>query len=100
MNKIYSLLKLSFIKLSRRISTISLHLYPSLVTKENRRVENKIIFTDGISWYFLEKQQIDVPENPVILVDNSGNWNILKDKIANFINRNWGTTENLYQFIE
>ena len=49
---------------------------------------DKIIFTDGISWYFLEKQQIDVPENPVILVDNSGNWNILKDKIANFINRN------------
>ena len=25
---------------------------------------DKIIFTDGISWYFLEKQQIDVPENP------------------------------------
>ena len=25
---------------------------------------NKIIFTDGISWYFLENQKIDIPENP------------------------------------
>ena len=49
---------------------------------------NKIIFTDGISWYFLENQKIDIPENPVNLVDNTDNWNILKEKIANFINKN------------
>ena len=49
---------------------------------------NKIIFTDGISWYFLENQKIDIPENTVNLVDNPDNWNILKEKIANFINKN------------
>lgn len=49
---------------------------------------DKIIFTDGITWYFLENKKIDIPENPVILVDDPDNWNILKDKIENFINRN------------
>lgn len=48
---------------------------------------NKIIFTDGISWYFLENQQIDNPKEPVNLVDNPENWNILKQKIANFIKK-------------
>lgn len=49
---------------------------------------DKIIFTDGISWYFLENQKIESPDNPIVLVENPDNWNILKDKIANFINRN------------
>lgn len=46
---------------------------------------DKIIYTDGIYWYFLEKQDIDSSEESVNIIDNPENWNILKRKIANFI---------------
>lgn len=49
---------------------------------------NKIIFTDGISWYFLRKHQIDILEKPVNLIENPDNWDILKNKITNFVNEN------------
>jgi hypothetical protein len=49
---------------------------------------DKIIFTDGLSWYFLEKSQSRHQENPINLLDNNDNWNKLKIKITNFIKKN------------
>ena len=45
---------------------------------------DKIIFTDGISWYFLEKQK-NVQEVPLNLYSDDDNWERLKTKIAKFI---------------
>ena len=45
---------------------------------------NKIIFTDGISWYFLENDNNE-QEAPINLYDNNDNWKQLKTKISQFI---------------
>lgn len=51
---------------------------------------NKIIFTDGITWYFIENQeQMDAPEKPIVIADNSNDWKELKDRIINFINQTY-----------
>ena len=45
---------------------------------------DKIIFTDGISWYFLEKHK-NAQEDPINLYVDNDNWEQLKTKIAKFI---------------
>ncbi len=69
-------------------------IYVPLIYNKTSEIEHefkncrKIIFTDGLSWYFLEEHQSDIPENPVVLLDNPDDWNILKNKIAEFIKMN------------
>ena len=45
---------------------------------------DKIIFTDGISWYFLEKNK-NKQESPFNLYEGDDNWEQLKTKIKHFI---------------
>lgn len=45
---------------------------------------DKIIFTDGISWYFLEKHKNE-QELPINLYVDNEKWEQLKNKIAKFI---------------
>ena len=67
---------------------------PLVYNEKNNEIKHqqencdKIIFTDGISWYFLEKQQSDITEKPINLIDNPDEWNNLKGKITNFIKSN------------
>ena len=49
---------------------------------------SKIIFTDGISWYFIKKDKIECPAEFVNLLDDNDHWDELKTKITNFIEKN------------
>ena len=63
--------------------------YNPLTYKKTAEIEHefenckKIIFTDGLSWYFLEKDE-NVQE-PINLISDNENWNKLKSKITKFI---------------
>lgn len=64
--------------------------YKSLVYSENSQIKHefekcdKIIYTDGVTWFFLKKNHKE-PEETINLIDNNDNWNVLKNKITNFI---------------
>ena len=68
--------------------------YQPLIYNKTTEIEHefkncdKIIFTDGLSWYFLEKHQTNSLEKPINLINNDDNWNILKTKITKFIEPN------------
>lgn len=47
---------------------------------------DKIIYTDGISWFFLIKNQDPTLDEPINLMDTNDNWDTLKNKIIEFIN--------------
>lgn len=56
------------------------------IEHEFKRCE-KIIFTDGISWYFIKKDKMEYPEDFVNLLVDNNNWDELKTKITNFIEK-------------
>lgn len=45
---------------------------------------DKIIFTDGVSWYFLKKHKVE-PEAHINLYSDNKNWEQLKNQITKFI---------------
>ena len=64
--------------------------YKPLKFKKTSEIEHefencdKIIFTDGISWYFLKKHK-DEQEAPINLYSDNDNWEQLKKQIIKFI---------------
>lgn len=76
--------------------------YEPLIYSETPEIKHefencdRIIFTDGLTWYFMEKRQekseikrqINLLENPINSIDNNCKWNELKTEIANFIKKN------------